>query len=234
MDLLITAFNEILYRPLFNILVLLYNIIPGNDLGIAIIILTIGIKLVLYPLNQKAIKSQKALQELQPKIKEIQKKYKDKTQQAEELLKLYKKAKINPFSGFLPLLIQIPILIALYKVFLGINDNALNNLYSFISKPENLNPMFLGIINLSEKNWILAGLAGVFQFIQSKMNEPKSGLTDKKTDFSYLLGKQMVYLMPVITVLIAGSLPSALALYWIVITLFGIFQQWRFETKKIS
>ena len=126
MDLLITAFNEILYRPLFNILVLLYNIIPGDDLGIAIIVLTIGIKLVLYPLNQKAIKSQKALQELQPKIKEIQKKYKDKTQQAEELLKLYKEAKINPFSGFLPLLIQIPILIALYKVFLGINGNQLN------------------------------------------------------------------------------------------------------------
>jgi len=234
MDLLITAFNEILYRPLFNILVWLYNIIPGNDLGIAIIVLTVGIKLVLYPLNQKAIRSQKTLQEIQPKIKEIQKKYKDKSQQAEELLKLYKKTKINPFSGFLPILIQIPILIALYKVFLGINGNELNNLYAFISKPEGLNPMFLGIVNLSEKNWILAGLAGIFQFIQSKMNEPKSGLNDKKTDFSYLLGKQMVYLMPVITILIAGSLPSALALYWIVITLFGIFQQWRLETKKTA
>jgi len=232
MDLLITAFNEILYRPLFNALVWLYNILPGHDLGVAIIILTVIIRLLLYPLTQKGIKSQKALTELQPKIKELQKKYKSKEEQARAMMELYRQHKINPLSGFLPLLIQLPILIALYRVFLGgLDPERLNGLYSFISQPETLSPMFLGIINLAERNMVLAVLAGFLMFIQSKMmlgkkQLQKSGLKIGGRDFSSMMGQQMTYFMPLLTVLIAWGLPAALPLYWIVITLFGIGQQY--------
>ena len=230
MDFIINIFNESLYRPLFNILVWFYNIIPGNDLGIAIIILTILIRFILYPLSKKAIQSQKAINELQPKIKEIQRKYKNKEEQAKEMMGLYKKHKVNPMAGCLPILIQLPLLIALYRVFFnGLNPESLNDLYSFISRPELLNVMFLGLIDLSQRNIFLAVLAGFLQFIQSKMIIPQSLIKKGKSnelDFSSIMSKQMLYFMPLITIFIAWNLPSALPLYWIVITLFGIIQQY--------
>lgn len=232
MELLITLFNQILYQPLFNGLVWLYNVIPGHDLGIAIIVLTILIRIIFYPLSQKAIRSQKAMAKLQPEIKEIRKKYKDKQEQAKAMMDLYKKYKINPLSGCLPILIQFPILIALYRVFFtGLDPQKLDGLYSFVARPEALDLMFLGIVDLSQRSIVLALLAGLFMFIQSKMIMPKKmmqqggGLKIGNLDFSSLMGQQMTYFMPLITVFIAWNLPAALPLYWIVITLFGIIQQ---------
>jgi len=232
MDLIITIFNEALYRPLFNGLVWFYNVIPGHDLGIAIIALTVLIRFILYPLSKKAIRSQKAMAKLQPEIKEIRKKYKDKQEQAKAMMDLYKKYKINPLSGCLPILIQFPILIALYRVFFtGLDPQKLNGLYSFISQPDSLNPMFLGIVDLSQRSIVLAVLAGLFMFIQAKMIMPQKmakqgdGLKIGSLDFSSLMGQQMTYFMPLITIFIAWSLPAALPLYWIVITVFGIIQQ---------
>lgn len=232
MELLITIFNEALYRPLFNGLIFLYNIIPGHDLGIAIIILTALIRLILYPLSQKAIQSQKAMAKLQPEIKEIRKKYKSKEEQAKAMMDLYKKYKINPMSGCLPILIQFPILIALYRVFFtGLDPQKLAGLYSFIKNPASLDPMFLGIIDLSQRSIVLAVLAGFFMFIQSKMMMPQKtakqegGLKIGGLDFSSLMSQQMTYFMPLIIVFFAWGLPAALPLYWIVITLFGIIQQ---------
>jgi len=232
MEILITLFNEILYRPLFNGLIWLYNIIPIHDLGIAIIALTILIRFLLYPLSKKAIQSQKALTKLQPEIKEIQKKYKNKEEQAKAMMALYKKHKVNPMAGCLPILVQFPILIALYRVFFtGLDPNNLNGLYSFIEIPGTLNLMFLGIIDLSQRSIFLALLAGFLQFIQSKMIMPKimSGQNSKNLkigglDFSSLMSRQMTYFMPIITIFIAWGLPAALPLYWVVITLFGIAQ----------
>ncbi len=231
MDFIITIFNEVLYRPLFNALIWIYNIVPGNDLGIAIILLTILIRFILYPLSKKAIQSQKAISFLQPKIKEIQKKYKNKEEQAKVMMELYKKHKVNPMAGCLPILIQLPILIALYRVFFsGLNMETLNILYGFIQRPDSLNLMFLGLINLSQKNIFLAILAGFFQFIQSKMILPQNITKDKSKsgglDFSSIMSQQMLYFMPMITIFIAWNLPSALPLYWIVITIFGIVQQY--------
>jgi len=231
MDFIVTIFNEALYRPLFNTLIWIYNIIPGNDLGIAIILLTILIRFILYPLSKKAIQSQKAISFLQPKIKEIQKKYKNKEEQAKVMMELYKKHKVNPMAGCLPILIQLPILIALYRVFFsGLNMETLNILYGFIQRPDSLNLMFLGLINLSQKNIFLAILAGFFQFIQSKMILPQNITKDKSKsgglDFSSIMSQQMLYFMPIITIFIAWNLPSALPLYWIVITIFGIVQQY--------
>ena len=229
-DSLIHFFYITLYQPLFNALVLLYEHVSGQDFGVAIIILTIIIRVILYPISVKAINSQKNLQKLQPKIEEIQKKYKDdKEKQAKETLGLYKREKINPFSGLLLSLIQIPILIALYKVFWdGLNPSELANLYQFVSNPGHLDPLFIKVIDLSKPNIIMAVLAGAAQYFQSKMLLPK--ITPKKqgkqADFSRMMQNQMVYFLPVFTVIILLGLPSALGLYWAASGLFSIAQQY--------
>lgn len=228
---LINFFYISLYQPLFNALVLLYEYIPGGDFGVAIIALTLVIRIVLYPLSVKAVKSQKSLQKLQPKIQEIQQKYKnDKEKQAKETLELYKTEKINPFSGLLLALIQLPILIALYRVFWsGLNPQELSNLYSFVSNPGHLDPLFLGIIDMSKPNVIMAIAAGIVQYFQSKMLIPKSFKKVKKgdgPDFSQVMQKQMVYFLPGFTVIILLGLPSALGLYWLASGIFSIAQQY--------
>lgn len=235
MNFLISLFNTILYQPLFNILVLLYLYLPGHDFGIAIIILTVLIKLIFYPLGGQAIRSQKNLSELQPKIEEIQKKYKDnKEQQVQATLELYKKEKINPFSGCLPLLIQLPILIALYQVFWrGFQAEQMSYLYSFVQNPGAIDPGFLGLINLSEPNIILTILAGITQFIQSKMALPKNQIKAKGNapGMAGMMQKQMLYFFPILTVFILWNLPSAVGLYWVTTTIFSIAQQY-FIFKK--
>jgi len=229
---LVNFFHVVLYQPLFNLLVFLYNYLPGHDFGLAIIVLTIIIRVILYPLSVKAVKSQRSLQKLQPQIQEIQKKYKnDKEKQAKETLDLYKKEKINPFSGLFLALIQLPILIALYQVFWnGLNPDALSILYNFVLNPGSINPLFLHLINLSKPNMILAVLAGLVQYFQTKMLTPKSvagnSAKDKTADFSVVMQKQMLYFFPVFTVIILIGLPSALGLYWTVSGLFSIVQQY--------
>lgn len=235
MKLFIDAFYIILYRPLFNFLVLLYKYIPGQDFGFSVIILTILIKILLYPLGMRAIKSQKALSELQPKIKKIQEKYKnDKQKQTFEILALYKKAKINPFSGLLLVLIQFPILIALYRVFrYGLQPEQMSHLYSFVSVSLPINPQFLGIIDLTKPFWLFAVLAGFLQFVATKMLMPKEKKNQKKkSEISELFQKQMQYFLPLFTVIILLKLPSVLGLYWITTTVFSIVQQYLVLKKK--
>jgi len=235
MDLFINAFNLILYQPLFNALVLLYLYLPGQDFGIAVIVLTILIKLILYPLGAKGIRAQKALQELQPKIKEIQERFKDdKEEQARAMMEFYKKEKINPFSGCLPLLIQLPILIALFRVFWqGFGVEQLRHLYNFVPHPAQIDTTFLGLINLAETSVILAIITGIFQFWQTKMTIPQQKMVKRGSpDFSSMMQKQMLYFFPIFTVFILWRLPSAIALYWLVTTLFTIFQQYITLKKK--
>jgi len=234
MEFLVTTFNVILYQPLLNILVLLYTYIPGHDFGVAVILLTIIVKFVFYPLGVKSIRSQKVLSELQPKIKEIQGKYKDnKEQQTREIMALYKREKINPFSGCLPILIQLPVLIALYRVFWsGLGPEQMTLLYSFVPFPGAINSMFLGIVDLAKPNIIIALLAGVFQFIQIKKSSPKTKI-NKESGVSDHMQKQMQYFMPGFMVLILFRLPSAVGLYWLTTTIFTIIQQHIiFKNKK--
>jgi len=230
-------FNLILYKPLFNSLILLYNYIPGHDFGIAVISLTIIIKTLLIPLSIKSVKSQKNLQDLQPKIKEIQDKYKnDKERQAKEVLEIYKTKKINPLGGLFLALLQLPILIALYSVFRnGLNSNELVNLYGFVSNPVNINVLFLNIIDLSKPNIFFAIIAGVSQYFQTKMLLPSQKIsnTDKNADFAKAMQFQTTYFLPVITIVILLTLPSALGLYWIVGGVFSTIQQY-FILKKIK
>ncbi len=232
MEFLKDIFTFLIFQPLFNLMVLLYNLIP--DLGVVIIILTLFIRFLLLPLSKKSIESQKKLQELQPEIEKIKKEYKSNRQmQGIKMMELYKKNNINPASGCLPLVIQIIFLIALYRVFmLGIESNGDNSLfYSFINNPGKLNNIAFGFLNLSKVNYVLAFVAAVLQFVQSKMmlittpSKPKEE-DSAEEDFSALMQKQMVYMSPILTLVIGINFPSGLVVYWIVTTLFMIVQQY--------
>jgi len=235
MNILILVFNTVLYQPLLNGLILLYEYIPGHDFGIAVIAITLIMRLLLYPSSIRGVRSQKALADLQPKIQEIQKEYKDdKNRQTKLLMDLYRKEKINPFSGCLPLLLQLPILIALYQVFLrGLQPESLaQSLYSFVPHPGIINFTFLGFINLAESNIFLAFLAGIFQFYQLKISTAQKGNIKKEaTGFSKTMQQQMLYFFPIFTVFIIWKLGSVIGLYWIISILFSIGEQYIVRKK---
>jgi len=236
-------FKTIFYQPILNLLIFFYNIIPGHDLGLAIIVLTIIIKLVLLPLSKMSIKSQKALTEIQPKIDEIKKKYaNNKEELAKATMQLNKENKVNPFSSCLPLIIQLPFLFAVFQVFrdFGKNGEILKYVYSFVSKPENISDFGLfGLLNLTKPNAILAVAAGVAQFLQAKMMSTQRpaiktpGAQDE--NITAIMNKQMLYMMPLLTVFIGLSLPSGLSLYWFISTALTLLQQmYIFRKKKID
>jgi len=232
-------FNVVFYQPILNLLVFLYNVVPGHDIGLAIIIMTVVIKLILLPLSKQSIKSQRSLQELQPKIDEIKKKYAgNKEEQGRAMMQLYKQEKVNPFSSCLPLLIQLPFLWAVFMVFqAGLSGKSLNLVYPFIYQPEFINTMSLGFINLAKPNVVLAVLAGLAQFWQAKMMTTKrpevKGSGAKDEDMMAIMNKQMLYMMPALTVFIGLSFPGGLALYWLVTTLLTALQQlYLFKQKE--
>jgi len=225
----IQIFNTVFYQPLLNVLILLYQYLPGNDFGIAIILLTILIRILFYPLTNKAIKSQKTLESFQQKVQEIQERNKeDKEKQAREMMELYRKEKINPFSGLFPVLIQLPILIALYQVFRrGLMTEEMVNLYSFVPKLNQINPYFLRFLDLTKPSLVFAILAGISQFFQAKMSTPKMGKTKTQlAQFSGLIQKQTLYFFPIFTILLLWKLPVAISLYWLTTTIFSIIQQY--------
>ncbi|PWB38798.1 MAG: hypothetical protein C3F02_01780 [Parcubacteria group bacterium] len=222
---MLTLFHTIFYQPIFNLLIYLYNIIPGKDFGASIIILTLIIKLILYPLSRQSIQAQKALQDINPDIEKIKEKYKDeKEKMGPEIMALYKEKKINPFSSCLPVLIQLPVLIAIYQVFFNsfAKADAMKDLYSFVANPGVLNPIAFGFLNLASKSWVIAVLAGLAQFWQSKMLMSKS----KSGGTAAMMNQQMLYIMPVITIIIGSRFPAGLALYWLLTTLFTVAQQY--------
>jgi len=236
-------FFVVLYQPLFNLLVWLYNVIPGNDIGLAIIALTLLIRLVLYPVTQQSLKSQKAMQTLQPKINALKEQYKDdKDAQAKAMMALYKDEKVNPLSSCLPLVIQLVVLITLYRVLsAGITSAGLDGLYPFVHDPGHLNTSLLGFVDLGAPNIVLAIIAGIVQFFQARMMitrlPGKSTVTKSEgaKDEAMLasVNKSMLYMMPLMTVLIGARLPGGLALYWVVSNAFMVIQQTiAFRTKK--
>ncbi len=223
-------FVILFYQPILNLLVIIHNAMPGNDLGWAIIGLTLIIKIVLLPLSAKSLKSQKALQDIQPQMEEIKQKYKDnKEELGRKMMELYKKEKVSPFSSCLPLLIQLPFLFAIFQVLRdGLKNGALENLYPFVGAPESVNTLFLGIIELQNPSIILAVAAGILQFVQTKMLTRKKqpnvpGSADE--GMASMMNKQMMYFMPIITVIFGVSLPGGLTLYWTINTLMTIAQQ---------
>ncbi len=214
-------FKLIIRQPIFNLLMFFYVYVTGHDLGIAIILLTIVILLLLWPIQRKAMKAQVVLQQLQPKIKELEKMYKgDKQKQAEEMMKLYKTQEINPFSGILMMFLQWPIFFAMYRIFVDVfNTSNMGLLYGFIPRPEVVSTMFLGVIDLKLPSIPLAILAAILQIIQIRIMMKRSGAAANKSQkiMNYVFAGLIVYLLFI--------WPAALALYYSVFTVFSILQQ---------
>ncbi len=235
---MIQFFHIILYQPIFNIFVGLYDLIP--DAGVVILIITIVIRLALYPMTNKSIKAQQSMQSLQPKMEEIKLKYKDdKQKQTQAIMELYKNNKVNPMGSCLPMLIQLPILIALYMVLRDglASNNLAGNLYSFIPNPGKINVLSLGWLDLAKPNVVLAVLAGIAQFLQAKtmLRKPapkQAGSGAKDENMMAMMNKQMLYFMPAFTVIIGISLPAGLTLYWFLGTVLMALQQVWLNKKK--
>jgi YidC/Oxa1 family membrane protein insertase len=235
-------FNTFIYEPLYNILILLYNIVPGSDFGVSIILMTILLRIFLIPLYQKQIESQKKMQELQPKIKTIQEKTKNnKEEQTKQLMELYQKSKTNPFSGCFPLIIQLIFFIAIYRVLINISNNGLaadpSLLYSFISDPGKINQFFIHIIDLTRPSVAIAILAAIAQYFQTKTlmaqqpQIPAKTESDGKPDIAQMMNKQMLYLGPFLTLFIGIQFPAGLSIYWLASTLFMLVQQMVIQKK---
>ncbi len=219
--------KTILYYPLFNALMFLVWLIPNHNVGWAIIGLTVIIRLILLPSSLNASRQQRQMQLLQPKLQAIQEKYKDdKQKQAEELAKFYKDNKVNPLGSCLPLLIQLPILIVLYQVFIhGLDMSRFALLYSWMPRPDFIQTMFFGLDLAKPDKYILPIIAGALQFYQGYQMTPKTE-PGKQPETAQMISKQMMYMMPLFTIFIAGRFPAALPLYWVITTLFAIGQQW--------
>ncbi len=233
MSTIFSFFKIVLYVPLFNALIFISNFIPKHDLGVSIIILTVIIRFLFFPLSIKAQRSQRALNAINPHILAIKEKHKhDQAAQGAAMMQLYKENNINPIAGCLPLLIQLPILIALYQVFIaGLNPQSFSMLYSFVHNPGTINPLFLGFIGIGAKNIFLALLAGALQFIQAKqsMAYMKAGGSNPQMS---ALNTQMLYFFPIMIVVIGWNLQAGLILYWITTTLFSIGEQFYLRRFK--
>lgn len=202
-------------------------------MGIAIIILTILIKVLLYPLSQQTLKSQQALQKIQPQVEELKKKFKDqKDKLAQELMQLYQREKVSPMSSCLPLLVQFPFLIALFQVFRsGLNSaDSLQLLYPFVVNPGYLSDTIFGLWHLAKPSIPLAIITGLAQYWQTKMlvtsKPPITVPGSQDESLTSMMNKQMKFMLPAMTVIFGFTLPGGLMLYWFVNTILTIGQQY--------
>lgn len=225
-------FGTLVTTPLYNGLVGLMHALPWADLGIIVIIFTCIVRLVLFPLAQKSVRTQIVMQGIQPEVDEIKKRFKDNQQeQASRIMALYKEKGLNPFASILFLFIQIPIIFGLYFMFLrsGLPSIDPSHLYSFISVPEAVSPFFLGLVDVAAKSIPLAIIAGISQFVQARFAKPPEFKDDGKRSFGKEFTKslhfQMRYVFPVIVVFIAAALPASISLYWITSNIFSTGQE---------
>ncbi len=228
-------FKTILIEPLYNALVGLIDIVPGADIGLAVIILTILVKLLLYPLSKSSIVTQIKMKSVEGELKKIKEKFlNNKEEQGKAMLDLYRKNRINPFAGILLIFIQIPVVIALYYVFArsGLPNINTELLYSFITEPSFVKTNFLNFFDLTaSKSIILSLLVGLSQYIQmqilTRKNKSKEISKPQTTaeEIMKTMQFQMKYIMPMISIVITFSLVSVVGLYWFVGNIFSILQE---------
>jgi YidC/Oxa1 family membrane protein insertase len=246
---IVTIWNGLLIHPIMNLTILAFALI--RDFGLAIIIVTVAIRLALYPLYVTQIRSQRAMQEVAPAMAELKKKYgKDRQRFSQEQMKLYSERGVNPAAGCLPLLLQMPLLIALYNALLQLGcgigpppDNSCPGLtyamvesfrYPFITNPippdgaldttANWMPWITRGLQHPDPLFILPVLAGAVQLIASVMAMPEKQV--QSDDPAARMTQSMAYTFPLITVVIGAQFPAGLTVYWIATTLFQIVQQY--------
>ncbi|HUG06607.1 MAG: YidC/Oxa1 family membrane protein insertase [Chloroflexota bacterium] len=246
---IVTLWNALLVHPVMNLTILAYSFV--RDFGLAVIIVTVVIRLALYPLYVTQIRSQRAMQEVAPAMAELKKKYgKDRQRFSQEQMKLYSERGVNPLAGCLPLLLQMPLLIALYNALLQLGcglgpppDNLCPGLsygmvetfrYPFIANPippdgaldttAHWLPWISRGLQHPDPVFILPVIAGLVQLIASVMALPAKPV--QSDDPAARMTQSMAYTFPVITVVIGAQFPAGLTLYWIATTVFQIVQQY--------
>lgn len=232
-------FSTILYEPIYNGLVFFIDVIPGGEVGLAVITITLAVKFILLPLSIKSVRTQQTMKQVKPRIDEIKEKYgDDKEKQAMKMMEAYSEYNVNPFAGILIIIIQFPIIITLYYVFIngGLPDISLDLVYGFIQIPEQVDMNFLGA-DLAEKSLVLALIAGGSQLLQTWISNklsPDKGKKQKdkeaakpKTfvdEFKSNLGGNLMYILPGVVFVISYTLPAVVAVYWATSNLFQVFQ----------
>lgn len=226
-----SLFHTAFYDPIHNALVALVSVLPGGDIGLAVVVLTILIRLILLPFSLSSARTQRVMKEIEPKIKELKEKYKDDREaQAKEMLAIYRKARVNPFASILMIFIQIPLLLALYLVFFRETFSVIDptKLYSFTPIPEATSILFLGLVAVSGKSIVLAILAGIAQYFQAHAalsGTMKPSGTGMQADFQKAMGMQLRYVFPFLIATISYTTSGAIALYFITTNVVGILQE---------
>lgn len=233
-----TIWHTFFFDPIYNTLVFFINHVPHGDVGLAIVSTVFLVKLVLLPLSIKAVKTQKVMREIEPKLKEVKEKYKeDREAQAKALMEVYSEAGLNPFASIFLVFLQIPIIIALYfSVYSGggvaLPDINTEILYSFIEAPLTITMNFLGLIDITGRSVFLALGAGLTQYIYVNLSMPKMKPRDPdaapsiKDEFMRNMQTQMKYVMPIIITVVAYTISAAIALYFVVSNLAAIAQEY--------
>lgn len=225
--------KAIFYTPLYNLFVLFLHI-PHIDAGIAVILFTILVKIILFPLSKKALRSQIQLKEVDGDLKALKETYKNDQQTlAKKTMALYKERGINPFSSFLVILIQIPIIFSLYAIFQSNAISEINTtlLYPFVHVPGPVATTFLGLFSVLVSNPYLAVVTAVTQFIQAQLqvmpvSAKKPGQKASfQDDFSRSMNMQIKYILPAFIFFVSFTLPAVISLYWITSNLFTIGQE---------
>ncbi len=234
------------FDPIYNSLVFFIDVVRDGDVGVAIICTVVLVKTIILPISLKAARTQIAMREIEPKLADIKKKYKDQREvQAMKTMEIFREAKVNPFSSILLLFIQIPIVIALYfSVYSGggikLPDINTALLYSFIPTPEMVNMVFLGFMDITAKSLPLAAIAGFTQFIHTQLSLPSQKPRDPnaepnfKDDFARSMHIQMKYVMPVLIFVVAYTISAAIALYFTVSNLMAIAQEYVVRHKGLK
>ncbi len=225
-------FHAFIYAPIYNALAFAVYWVPGGDVGVAIILITILIKLILFPLAVKASQTQHAMRDLEPHLREIKEKHKDDSQGlAKATMALYKEYKVNPFASILLLLIQIPIILGLYWVIIAeghTGEFSPDILYNFVHPPTTVSFVFLGIVEIAKGSIILALLVAATQYIQAKLLMPHAPVASGKSfqdDLAASMHLQMRYVFPVVLGVVSYVASAAVALYFITSNIFGIIQE---------
>ncbi len=234
---MIDFLKTIIYEPLYNILIILLNI-PYFDAGIAAIVLTLLVKIALFPISKKTVITQLKMKSTNKELQEIKEKYKDKETQALKVMEFYRKHQINPFGSILGIVIQIPIIYSLYHIFLhsGLPVVDMDLLYNFIKAPE-VSMKFLGLWDISQKSLVFAILAAVSSFFQmhfSNQDTDTKVAPGKTEDLSKMMTRQMKYTLPIVVFFISWRISAVIALYWFVSNLAGIAQDYIIKRKLVS
>ena len=248
---MIELLKVIIYYPFINLLTFFIWLVHGHSAAVGIILLTLLVRIVLIIPSKRAAQAQRKLAQLQPLMEELKAEYSDDKQgMAVAQMDLYKKNGINPFGSCIPVLIQFPVLIVLYRAILnGLTPHNVH-VYSWVPQPSTINTNFFGIDLLHPDIFtlhlgssaigipsILPLLAALTQYAYMKMVTPPGKIAlmegvEVKSDPNVMIQRQMGYILPIITLLIARGLPAGIALYWIVTTLFSIWQQQQVNKEK--